>query len=71
MTRLKFACIGECMIELNHIDLTQGTARLGFSGDTLNASIYLCGLVAMSATSRVLGLMLFLRRCCTDLRPRE
>ena len=34
MARLKFACIGECMIELNHIDLMTGTARLGFAGDT-------------------------------------
>ena len=41
MTRFKFACIGECMIELNHIDLVQGAARLGFAGDTLNTSIYL------------------------------
>lgn len=41
MTRLKFACIGECMVELNHIDLVQGAARLGFAGDTLNTSIYL------------------------------
>ena len=29
------------MIELNHIDLVQGAARLGFAGDTLNTSIYL------------------------------
>lgn len=41
MARLKFACIGECMIELNHIDLMKGTARLGFAGDTLNTSVYL------------------------------
>ena len=41
MTRLKFACIGECMIELNTIDLMKGTAHLGFAGDTLNTSIYL------------------------------
>ena len=41
MARLKFACIGECMIELNHIDLVQGAARIGFAGDTLNTSIYL------------------------------
>jgi len=41
MTRLKFACIGESMIELNHIDLVQGAARLGFAGDTLNTAIYL------------------------------
>jgi 2-dehydro-3-deoxygluconokinase len=41
MTGLKFACIGECMIELNHIDLVQGAARIGFAGDTLNTAIYL------------------------------
>ena len=41
MARLKFACIGECMIELNHVDLMKGTARLGFAGDTLNTSVYL------------------------------
>lgn len=41
MVRLKFACIGECMIELNHIDLMKGTVRLGFAGDTLNTSVYL------------------------------
>ena len=41
MTRLKFACIGECMIEFNHFDLMEGTARLGFAGDTLNTSVYL------------------------------
>ena len=41
MARLKFACIGECMIELNHIDLMAGTVRLGFAGDTLNTSVYL------------------------------
>ena len=29
------------MIELNHIDLVQGAARIGFAGDTLNTSIYL------------------------------
>jgi 2-dehydro-3-deoxygluconokinase len=41
MTGLKFACIGECMIEINNIDLVQGATRLGFAGDTLNTSIYL------------------------------
>ncbi len=41
MTRLKFASIGECMIELNNIDLVQGGASLGFAGDTLNTSVYL------------------------------
>ena len=29
------------MIELNHIDLVQGAARIGFAGDTLNTAIYL------------------------------
>jgi 2-dehydro-3-deoxygluconokinase len=41
MIRLKIACLGECMIELNHLDLVQGAARLGFAGDTLNTAIYL------------------------------
>ncbi len=41
MARLKFACIGECMIELNDIDLVQGGASLGFAGDSLNTSVYL------------------------------
>lgn len=41
MTGAKIACIGECMIELNQIDLVQGAARLGFAGDTLNTAVYL------------------------------
>ena len=44
MTRPKIACVGECMIELNQIDLDSGTARLGFAGDTLNTAIYLARL---------------------------
>ena len=44
MTRPKIACIGECMIELNQIDLDTGTARIGFAGDTLNTAIYLARL---------------------------
>ena len=41
MAGVKIACVGECMIELNQIDLVQGGARLGFAGDTLNTSVYL------------------------------
>jgi 2-dehydro-3-deoxygluconokinase len=44
MTRPRIACIGECMIELNQIDLDSGTARIGFAGDTLNTAIYLARL---------------------------
>ena len=39
MTGARIACIGECMIELNQIDLVQGSARLGFAGDTLNTAV--------------------------------
>lgn len=42
--RARIACIGECMIELNQIDLDSGTARLGFAGDTLNTATYLARL---------------------------
>jgi len=41
---MRIACIGECMIELNQIDLTTGSARIGFAGDTLNTAIYLARL---------------------------
>ena len=41
---MRIACIGECMIELNQIDLTAGSARVGFAGDTLNTAIYLARL---------------------------
>ena len=44
MTGARIACIGECMIELNQIDLVQGSARLGFAGDTLNTAVYLARL---------------------------
>lgn len=44
MARPPIACIGECMIELNQIDLGNGNARLGFAGDTLNTAIYLARL---------------------------
>ena len=37
MTRV--LCIGECMIELTHVDPL--TLRLGFAGDTCNAAVYL------------------------------
>ena len=37
MTRV--LCVGECMIELTHIDPV--TLRLGFAGDTYNAAVYL------------------------------
>jgi 2-dehydro-3-deoxygluconokinase len=33
------ACIGECMIELRHLD--DDTLALGFGGDTLNTAVYL------------------------------
>ena len=41
MARAKIACIGECMIELNQLDLVQGAAGLSFAGDTLNTAVYL------------------------------
>lgn len=41
---MRIACIGECMIELNQIDLDAGSARIGFAGDTLNTAIYLARL---------------------------
>lgn len=41
---MRIACIGECMIELNQIDLAAGSARIGFAGDTLNTAIYLARL---------------------------
>ena len=44
MARAKIACIGECMIELNQIDLVQGAAQIGFAGDTLNTAVYLARL---------------------------
>lgn len=37
MTRV--LCIGECMIELRHLDAQ--TLRLGYAGDTFNAAVYL------------------------------
>lgn len=39
----RVASIGECMIEV--VDFGDGTARLGFAGDTLNTAVYLarCG----------------------------
>jgi len=37
MTRV--LCIGECMIELTHLDAR--TLRLGFAGDTYNTAVYL------------------------------
>jgi 2-dehydro-3-deoxygluconokinase len=37
----RIACIGECMIELGQLDLTAGSARVGFAGDTLNTAVYL------------------------------
>lgn len=38
------ACIGECMIELAGLDFAQGTARIGFAGDTANTATYLARL---------------------------
>jgi len=37
MTRV--LCVGECMVELSHID--RRTLQLGFAGDTYNAAVYL------------------------------
>lgn len=42
MAGVMIACIGECMIELDKVDLEQGTARLGFAGDTLNTALPSC-----------------------------
>lgn len=44
LARIKVACIGECMIELNKIELDTGLAHIGFAGDTLNTAIYLARL---------------------------
>ena len=44
MTRARIACIGECMIELNQVNLDAGTAHIGFAGDTLNTAVYLARL---------------------------
>ena len=44
MAGVRIACIGECMIELNQIELARGAARLGFGGDTLNTAVYLARL---------------------------
>ena len=44
VARARIACVGECMIELNQIDMDSGTARIGFAGDTLNTAIYLARL---------------------------
>jgi 2-dehydro-3-deoxygluconokinase len=32
-------CVGECMVELRHVDET--TARIGYAGDTYNTAVYL------------------------------
>lgn len=42
MTKIKFAAIGECMLELSHQD--EVTLHLGYGGDTLNTAIYLARL---------------------------
>src|SRR5438477_1853034 len=42
MTGLRTACVGECMIELNHRD--PATLTLAFGGDTLNTAVYLARL---------------------------
>ncbi len=55
MNRPTIACIGEGMIELSQLDLTQGTARLGFAGDTLNTATYLARLGAQTAYITNLG----------------
>ena len=49
------ACIGECMIELSQLDLTQGAARVGFAGDTLNTATYLARLGSPTAFITNLG----------------
>ena len=55
MTRPKIVCIGECMIELSRIDLTAGTAHVGFAGDTLNTAVYLARLGCDVSYLTVLG----------------
>jgi len=37
--RLRALCVGECMVELTHVD--DRTLRLDFAGDTYNAAVYL------------------------------
>ena len=37
----RIACIGKCMVELGRIDLADGSAQVGFAGDTFNTAIYL------------------------------
>lgn len=39
MTRPQIGVVGECMVELRHLDAD--TLRLGFAGDTLNTAVYL------------------------------
>lgn len=56
MTGLRIACIGECMIELNRLDLDAGSAGIGFAGDTLNTAVYLARLGCDVAYVTNLGL---------------
>jgi 2-dehydro-3-deoxygluconokinase len=39
VTKIRIASIGECMIELNHLDAS--TLALAYGGDTLNTALYL------------------------------
>jgi 2-dehydro-3-deoxygluconokinase len=59
MARARIACIGECMIELGQIDLANGSARVGFAGDTLNTAVYLARLGCDVAYVTNLGTDLF------------
>lgn len=51
----RVCCIGECMIEMSHIDLAHATARLGFAGDTLNTAVYLSRLGVDTSYVTLLG----------------
>ncbi len=44
MLRPKIACIGEVMIELSQMNLSDGIAHVGFAGDTFNTAVYLARL---------------------------
>lgn len=55
----RIACIGECMIELSQLDLENGSARIGFAGDTLNTAAYLARLGARVSYVTNLGVDAF------------
>jgi 2-dehydro-3-deoxygluconokinase len=39
LTSKKFLSLGECMVELSHLD--ENSLKMGFAGDTLNTAVYL------------------------------